>query len=249
MNRLSSLIFIPIVLVCTSIPSYSNDIETDRRISSAFERFTPYASLGGSSVLTRDDTSTYRAFTTPPIPAPDPLTVGFEPGWGVVGAIGLDGLPYGFRAEVEVAHRQSSVENTAVSGALGTIGVTGDIQATSLMANLLYDFEVTPTFEVYLGGGFGIAAVDLDFRLGPGTVAPGLVIARGDYTAASYQAIAGASYEISENVSLFAQYNYFVALGTDTSVFNTTFPNSTVSNFDYRAHSVTGGIRIEFDAF
>ncbi len=163
-------------------------------------------------------------------------------------AIGIDGLPYGLRAELEVAHRRNDLDNDFFVVGLGSRDSRGDLTATTVMANVLYDFELAPSFDVYVGGGLGVAFVDVDFRRGP--TVPNFTLARGDYAAFAYQAIVGASYEIVDDVSLFAQYAYTAALESDFSISATAAPNdSTQSGFDYNTHTVWGGVRVSFDVF
>src|SRR6185503_525631 len=69
--------------------------------------------------------------------------------WMAAGGIGY-ALQNGFRLEGELAYRRNDISDNAA-----------DLAATSLMANVFYDFNRGGRFEPYVGAGVGV--VDLEF--------------------------------------------------------------------------------------
>ncbi|MCP5082070.1 MAG: porin family protein [Alphaproteobacteria bacterium] len=128
----------------------------------------------------------------------------FDTGFAVQGAVGTQ-LPMNFRTELEVTYRENDLKNSFT-----IIGIpldsTGDVSAVTVMANVLYDFQLFDQFKLFAGGGIGVASIHLDFKRGPGL--PGFVLANGNDNRFAYQAIAGASFEVFDGVSIFGKYSY-----------------------------------------
>ena len=92
---------------------------------------------------------------------------------------------------------------TAVGTTVGNLDASGDISTTYLFANAYRDFEfenlpVTP----YVGAGIGIGFVEVDYNLG------GESLVDDDDTLFAYQVMAGASYDVNEQVALFGEAGY-----------------------------------------
>jgi opacity protein-like surface antigen len=102
-----------------------------------------------------------------------------------------------WRAEIALVYR-SQKNDTVVTQNGATLGVTdGKIQALSIDINAYYDFPVAGPVKPYLGAGVGVAQVEFS---------DDLIDDKGD--ALTLQGIAGASFEVSPNVSLFAEGRY-----------------------------------------
>ncbi len=151
------------------------------------------------------------------------------PSFGYV-ALGFD-YDGPLRGELELGHRSNDVDT--VNG----IDVGGSVDVTSFMLNAFYDFEgVMPRLTPYIGGGLGIAHMKAnDITL------VNTALSDGSSNVFAGQLIAGAAYEVVENLDLTAQYNYF--LTTDGE-----FTNALGQEYDldYKAHSVTLGLRLNF---
>ncbi len=138
-----------------------------------------------------------------------------------------------WRGELEVSRRSNDVDS--IGGAPGT----GNVEATGLMANVLYDFHglaegVTP----YLGAGLGLVHLKAD------TINPvnGATSNSSDDVPAG-QLIAGAAFDVAENVAVTGQYNFLAT--TEASLDNRAGQGY---DLDYATHSLTIGLRIAFGA-
>lgn len=157
------------------------------------------------------------------------------------GPTGLFSVGYdfgAFRTELEGGYRTNDV--SGVSGAaLGNVG--GRARNWSVMLNALYDIDTGTAFTPYFGGGIGAAFVDTDLT---GTRPPGSAVGlfNGSETSFAYQGIVGASYALSPNLSLTADYHYFAA--NDASI-KSGGAKWTVENAH---HVVTAGLRWTFGA-
>ncbi|WP_419913511.1 outer membrane protein [Hoeflea sp.] len=124
----------------------------------------------------------------------------FDTGYAIQGAVGLE-LPYNLRTEAELTYRSNDLDNDFVSVGVGTLDSTGDLDVTTIMANLIYDYEIGNGFAVFAGGGIGAAYLDINFARGPGGFPPGFVLDRGNDWRFAYQFIGGASYEFRPGTS------------------------------------------------
>ena len=133
-------------------------------------------------------------------------------GFGILGTVGY-GFPFNVRVELEVAHRVNSL-NQFEPAPTTPIGLkfSGQERKTSIMANVLYDFNnfaksATLPITPYVGAGVGISIVDWSNASrsgGPLNFGPGLGVATtvssifntSDVVFAA-QAIAGFSYDIA----------------------------------------------------
>jgi len=157
----------------------------------------------------------------------------FDPGWALAPAIGYK-FENGLRAEFEGAFRSNDVEDIT-----GVAGSGGDAESLSAMINVLYDFDdmvdiggVTP----YLGLGFGFAQIDFD------NIAPlGGSTLSDTEDALAYQAMAGLAYQISDAVTLVAEYRYFATNGLDMALVS-----GTAVDVDYESHGALVGLRWSF---
>jgi len=154
----------------------------------------------------------------------------FDPGPVAMIAMGY-GFDNNFRTELELAGRWNDAET------VGSTSGTGDTTTTSGMINVLFDLDIEGDFVPYVGAGLGIANVE-DNGIG---LVSGSTISDDD-TVFAYQAIAGISYDLSNSISLTADYRYFAT--DDVSL--TTASGVSVEQ-EYSNHSVLVGLRLSLD--
>jgi outer membrane protein OmpA-like peptidoglycan-associated protein len=155
----------------------------------------------------------------------------FDPGFAGTAAIGY-GFGNGLRAEFELGHRIGTVKSVN-----GGAGGGGKLNATSAMANVLYDFAGSSAFVPYLGAGFGGVRMAAK-SIGPDT---GGASIDGNKPALAYQGIAGINYQLDENFSIGAAYRYFMA---QTPSINTNVGDT--AKLPYRDHSIMIGMSWAF---
>lgn len=133
----------------------------------------------------------------------------FDNGTAYLGVAGYS-FGNGLRAEFELSRRDNDLSEfgDVVFGPID--GVTGGFTTTSGIVNLLYDFQNQSSFTPYLGAGLGVARTN-------GEVSRPSGIFDESSTGAAYQAILGASYNVSPSFEIFGQYTYFVIPDLDLS--------------------------------
>ena len=150
--------------------------------------------------------------------------------WAGLGTVGY-GFGSGFRIEAELSQRNSDVDS--VAGAAGT----GSMDATALMANLVYDIDTGLGLKPYLG--FGAGAVRLD----AGTTAiAGSTLDDRD-TVFGAQGILGLGYAVTSQLDLFGQYNYLRTADADMRL-----ANGNAVSVGYDSHALFVGLRYSFGA-
>ena len=83
----------------------------------------------------------------------------YDRGFTIGGALGYQ-IQDQVRAEASLSYRTADVDQVGGISA----GASGDVNVTSLMANVYYDFDLGLPVTPYLGAGLGLARVDLDDR-------------------------------------------------------------------------------------
>jgi opacity protein-like surface antigen len=135
----------------------------------------------------------------------------FDTGWALGGFAGYDFI--GPRVEIEALYRdnQGSQSGSLPVSGVGTLRSrsSAEVQQTSLMANVYYDFFAREAFTPYVGAGVGIAFVNS--HLG--------ALTNSSDTEFAYQAIIGVGYKVMSNLRLNLDARYY---GTT----NPTFSNS-----------------------
>jgi OOP family OmpA-OmpF porin len=123
---------------------------------------------------------------------------------GFAGALAF-GHAYGtgLRVEGELARRANDVDNFS-----GTNG-QGDVTATSVMVNGLYDFNIGARIVPYVGAGLGIASVNWDASPIGGSSAD------DSDTVFVWQAMIGVTFPISDSLALTAEARHFDAGNQD----------------------------------
>ena len=179
----------------------------------------------------------------------------YDVGVGITTALGY-AFGNGFRTEGEFSYRTNDVSdldsNDPSFSGFDQGQITGDLKTYALMGNVLYDFHQADKFGMpvtpYVGGGLGIAIIntDIDGNNPTGINSATTLDFDSTRTALAYQGIAGAAFDITENVILDLSYRYFgtrkggsdaIIGGIPTSVRST--PNS---------HSVLAALRFNFGA-
>ena len=161
---------------------------------------------------------------------------------------GLVGYDFGgFRLEAEVSYREADLENTQISalgipvnaGTLplrtGSFATSGDANALSFMVNGLLDFGDDDGIQGFVGGGVGVARVDIQ-----NTLASPSFLDDSD-TGFAWQALAGVRAPLSDSWDVGLKYRFFNAdkvglvdrLGRDVDT-------------RFRSHSLMGSLIYNF---
>ena len=153
---------------------------------------------------------------------------------GFVGAVAVGyGFGNGLRFEGELGYRQNETDD--FSG----VDLSGRGEASSLMFNLLYDFDVSPRFVPYVGLGAGLAVVQAE-RVSP---LPAADVTDDDDTVFAWQAILGVAIPLNDSLDLTVDYRYFDANDADLR------SDAGVSfDAEYTSHSALIGLRYRFGA-
>ncbi|MBL8702561.1 MAG: OmpA family protein [Alphaproteobacteria bacterium] len=157
---------------------------------------------------------------------------------GPAGALSLGwAFGNGLRTEIEGAIRHNNVDKVSGTGASGG---DGDMQAYSLMLNLLYDINTGTPFTPYIGAGIGWAYLNAnDIKTLNGT----RTVDDSDNRFA-YQGMIGVAYSLSPQWKLSLDYRYFATLDPSFDAKNTT--NTVKVDSDYNSHAVMLGLRYHF---
>lgn len=110
-----------------------------------------------------------------------------------------------------------------------------NLRAYSLMANAWYDFDTDMGFTPYIGGGIGLAQVQIN-----GNLAGYRLNAKNDTTFA-WQLGAGIAVPISDSVKATLDYRYFAADGAKLKI-EPGFHGGNI-NADFNDHSIMVGLR------
>jgi len=131
-------------------------------------------------------------------------SIEFDDGSYFLGAVGTS-IGSATRIEIEVGHRGFDIDSVSVSGIPGFVG-SGDVDLLSIMGNIYFDFPVTDRLAFFVGGGIGAVRIDGEISLDDGVDTLEL---SGREWVFAYQAMAGVSYEIADNVTLTGGYRLF----------------------------------------
>lgn len=129
----------------------------------------------------------------------------YDTGFLFGGAFGYD---FGMiRTEAEFGYRVNGMDRfmgVSVDGEyVGDIPASGQITTLSYLINSYIDFENESYVTPYIGGGLGIADINMnDLRVNDKHF-------DGDDTVFAYQAAAGLGYDINESLTLDVGYRYF----------------------------------------
>jgi outer membrane protein OmpA-like peptidoglycan-associated protein len=197
----------------------------------------------GAGINWADDTEETLDFSTG-VGGTLPVAIEWDTGWVVEADIGYRWAE-SWRLELEVSYRENDTDTFVSAGVPFT--VAGDLEQLSVMANLLYDFDVTDTINFSLGAGIGAAQVEVEVTAtGPTTLF--IDESDQDWTWA-YQGIAGISFETSDQTEIFIDYRYFVANDVDLQPTAAAFLPvvGRVSDTTFENHAVKFGFRYFFE--
>jgi opacity protein-like surface antigen len=164
-------------------------------------------------------------------------------GYGVSGVAGYEvEIPetrFGYRVELEGGYTQAEINSHNVSGAGTFTGgdASGDTSVLYGFVNTYADVNVAPKVDVFAGAGAGVGDVELD---GHGTSATGRVM-KDREVAFGYHIDAGASYEVSDNITLETMYRWQNFVDADLRA-----TDGTKTNLDLASHNVYAGLRYKF---
>jgi len=180
-----------------------------------------YLGVGAGVNLTRDSDISGSGVNT---------SADFDNGWASAIAIG-HAYGNGVRTEIELNHRENDLDSLT-----GVTNARGEASSWGLMGNVLYDFANSSPLIPYVGGGIGVARVDVD---GAAPISNSQ-IDESD-TVFAYQAIAGISYKLNDDLHLFGDYRYFGTTESDLRL-----ASGTNVDADYNNHTVMIGLRWSF---
>lgn len=157
-----------------------------------------------------------------------------------------------FRVEAEARFRNQDTEDDYVFGngsrSSETFSLGGEVETTTIMANVIYEFDNKSNFTPYLKGGIGIAhsEANADLDVQPTFTMFGLTdrwqYPEGDDKNFAWSIGAGVDYSLSENVLVGLEYQYIdmgsVSTGVDI--------NGDSVDFDLSSHEVTLGLTYLF---
>ncbi len=159
------------------------------------------------------------------------VTADLDTGYSIIGAVG-NSYRNGLRGEFELGYR--GIDVGSVSGA----SASGDVDVFSFMINGYYDFKNKTKWTPYLGIGLGGANISAD------GVTPVSTSSLDDSDLVfAYQGMAGLSYQVSNQLSLFTDYRYFATADPDF-----TLSNGTAVDSEFSDHRVMFGLRWHFGA-
>jgi len=156
----------------------------------------------------------------------------YDLGWGVEGSGGYS-FQNGMRLEGEVAHIRAGVKS--IQGGTGGSGTLAD---TDFFANAFYDFRTGTMWTPYIGGGAGMAVSDGNSM---GTLANGSSM-NDEQIVFAYQAIVGASAQLTPRWAVTADYRY---IATSNPRFSTT-PTGGNATIDNQSHNIVVSVRYSF---
>ncbi len=168
----------------------------------------------------------------------DVATIDSEYGYDFGATVGYD---FGaFRLEAETSYREADPDQFTttrfVRGAgIGTFDSAGDTNVLSFMVNGLIDFGPDDGVQGFVGGGAGIARVDIENAVG----APAYL--DDSDTGFAWQALAGVRAPLNDNVDVGLKYRFFNA---DNVSLVSTSGQSIDTRF--RSHSILGSLIYNF---
>ncbi|MCG3267361.1 outer membrane protein [Yoonia sp. I 8.24] len=153
-----------------------------------------------------------------------------------------------FRVEVEVSYRRLAIGDEFERVSAGfLLDSDGEAATTTFMLNGLYDIDLpTSTFDLYVGGGLGMASVDVDFRRGPDGLPPGFQLIEGSFTAPAAQLRLGAERELANGMRVFADYTYLYVTETEFDGYNDGLGDVEQIFSPLDSHEIAIGVRYGF---
>jgi outer membrane protein OmpA-like peptidoglycan-associated protein len=195
----------------------------------------------GAGINWLDDTSETVNYGGIPVP----VEIQWDTGWAIEAELGYRWAEF-WRLEIEASFRENDID-TYTSNNIVT-NPSGDVEQLAVMANLLFDFDVTETINFSIGGGIGAAQVEVEAT---GTTAASTVFldeADQDWNWA-YQGIAGISFETGDQTEIYIDYRYFVTNDVNIQPSAGAFLPAVGTIFDenFENHTVKFGFRYFFE--
>lgn len=163
----------------------------------------------------------------------------YDDGYVINGAIGHNVGKFYFidnvKFDLELGYASSSVDAHNVNGAPLANSV-GDLNTTTVLANMYHEYDTGTRFVPYYGLGIGIASVDID-NFGSTT---NTVLDDSEVTFA-YQASAGVNYIVTDHVDIGMRYRFNGAEGIEI-----VGSDGTTTDFSPMAHQLTAGVNVNF---
>ncbi len=160
----------------------------------------------------------------------------FDTGWAVFGSVGY-AFESGIRTELELGYRMN---NAIQDGTGSTIHTDGELREFTIMANALYDIDLTDDLSVSLGAGVGVDRARFTI--------PCACLDEDSWSFA-YQGIAGLNYALGSQTQLFVNYRYLQVQAPEYNWFTEGTPGTdrrVLFLGDLNKHAVTLGIRYAF---
>ncbi|WP_136806750.1 outer membrane protein [Desulfosediminicola flagellatus] len=157
-----------------------------------------------------------------------------------------------FRVEAEARFRSQETEDGNLAGLNSRspemFNLGGEVDTTTIMANLIYEFDNTTKFTPYIKGGVGIAYSDAraDLDIQPTFTTFGFTdrwqYPDNEETTFAWSIGAGVDYNLTENLLLGLEYQYIdmgdISTGVDI--------NGDWIDYDLSSHEITVGITYLF---
>lgn len=156
---------------------------------------------------------------------------------GVNAALAV-GTKFGMlRGEIEGVYRYNANDKFVDSG--GAEGADGSLSMINIFLNGYLEFNLLGIVSPYVGVGVGYGVIALNLKELDGTP-----VVDDEDSVYSYQLIAGAAVNVTENLSLTAEYRYFDTISD--AEFNLSGALNFVENSDISSHEIRFGIRYWF---
>lgn len=164
----------------------------------------------------------------------------YDTGYFFGGMIGYDfgGPGPGFRAEAELNYLQADIDTQRRNGVtFNGAGASGDTSVLAGFASLYYDLPFSAGITPFVGGGIGLANVDLEDHgiAGTGT------FMEDSGNAFAWHVTAGADIAMTEQASLELGYRYLAVEGVDV-----TAVDGTGTSVDVDSHVLFAGVKYRF---
>ncbi len=167
-------------------------------------------------------------------------------GWAIGGAFGRR-IGCNLRTELETGYRDNTLDSAEISftapGAATVFvedDVDGRIQMYLGMYNVYWDFgSQCQRLRPYVGAGAGVAFIDARVS----TESLGGIAAELDESAFAWQAMAGASWRMSDRAELFSEYRIFGTDDEELTLASGALGTSASAEFETMSNNVMFGVR------
>jgi OOP family OmpA-OmpF porin len=157
----------------------------------------------------------------------------FDTGWAIFGTVGY-AFESGIRTELELGYRMN---NAIQDGTGSTIHTDGELREFTIMANALYDIDLTDDLSLSVGAGVGVDRARFTI--------PCACLDEDSWSLA-YQGIAGLNYALGSQTQLFVNYRYLHVEAPEYNWFTEGTPGTdrrVLFLGDLNKHAVTFGLR------